>query len=537
MIEDRLRSALHTEVDRVDALGAIDRAVLKRARRRVALSSGALSLVVLAFIGATAWVAMQPRLESLPARQDQGAEWESLPTAPIEGRSGHVSVSTGTELIVWGGSDGSDDPAGLVDGAAFDYGSRSWRTLAGAPLQVSNGRSAVWTGAEMIVWGGEVGDGSHGRPDNGAAYDPSSDSWRELASSPYWSLASHSAIWTGTEVIVWGGVTESGSATASGAAYDPRSNSWRSLSEAPIAGRHRHAVVWTGTEMIVWGGVDVSGDPLADGAAYDPKNDSWRELSPAPLSERDSPAAVWTGSEMIVWGGMSEEGGRVDGAAYDPATDSWLEIPRSPVGGGFPALPIPIAWNGQQMAVVGAGGDVALYSPEDNNWTPLPDPPAGRVMAPSLVAEGDGVVLWGGADPSGGESSSEGAVLHFSDTPEEDGEDDEKARKEEIEPVRATVFLENGVKRADRRSFTNKLAEIDGIANFEFVSKREAFKRFKKKYQDQPEYWENLPKDALPAYFMVTLSDQADISRIVELLEGLRGVDEVLTETTEAGDL
>ncbi len=81
------------------------------------------------------------------------------------------------------------------------------------------------------------------------------------------------------------------------------------------------AMVWTGNEMIVWGG----GNP-GRGAKYYPETDTW-----IPISSTNAPtttgSAVWTGSEMIVWVGANS--GR-----YNPATDSWTTIPNGPAGGG-----------------------------------------------------------------------------------------------------------------------------------------------------------------------------------------------------------
>ena len=72
------------------------------------------------------------------------------------------------------------------------------------------------------------------------------------------------------------------------------------LTNAPAA-RCAHTAVWTGSEMIVWGGDGVTF--LNTGGRYNPSTDSWTATSTtnAPVPERHT--AVWTGSEMIVWGG------------------------------------------------------------------------------------------------------------------------------------------------------------------------------------------------------------------------------------------
>src|SRR5207247_2827499 len=77
-----------------------------------------------------------------------------------------------------------------------------------------------------------------------------------------------------------------------------------STTNAP-SGRDVHTAIWTGSEMIVWGGGNGSG-ALNTGGRYNPTTDSSTATSPtnAPAA-RASHTAVWTGSEMIVWGGGS----------------------------------------------------------------------------------------------------------------------------------------------------------------------------------------------------------------------------------------
>jgi hypothetical protein len=138
--------------------------------------------------------------------------------------------------------------------------------------------------------------------------------------------ASHTAVWTGSEMIVWGGY--GGSYFNTGGRYNPSTDSWAAISNvnAPSA-RGGHTAVWTGDEMIVWGGDD--GMSLNTGGRYNPATNTWTATSTtnAPLG-RVFHTAVWSGSQMIVWGGWGEvefnTGGR-----YDPSTDSWTAIAPS----------------------------------------------------------------------------------------------------------------------------------------------------------------------------------------------------------------
>ena len=90
----------------------------------------------------------------------------------------------------------------------------------------------------------------------------------------------------------------------------------------PIAADY-HTAVWTGSEMIVWGGSGISG-VLNTGGRYNPSTDSWTATSTtnAP-SAREVHTAVWTGSEMIVWGGYAAASLLNTGGRYNPSTNTW----------------------------------------------------------------------------------------------------------------------------------------------------------------------------------------------------------------------
>ncbi len=347
--------------------------------------------LVLIWMGADRSVAIaQTALERQPTKglECVNDTWvaTSLINAPSP-RADHTAVWTGSEMIIWGGLYNDYHEAYALDtGARYDPATDTWTptTLDGAPT-ARFGHTAVWTGTEMIIFGGIS--------NTGARYDPSTDTWTptSLINAPF-PRGFHSAVWTGTEMIVWGGA-----ATNSGR-YNPATDTW-ATSETPGYQTRYPAAVWTGTEMIVWGGAIDSG-PVDTGQRYDPASEYW-----TPTSRVDAPSArkwhtgVWTGSEMIVWGGNS--GGKVDppldtGGRYDPLTDTWA---ATSLGGGGRYSHTAV-WTGTEMIIWGgqAGGSTgSRYDPVNDSWVPTSgvDAPDGR-MQHTAVWTGTEMIVWGG---------------------------------------------------------------------------------------------------------------------------------------------
>ena len=338
-------------------------------------------------------------------------------------RSGHAAVWTGAEMIVWGGCDGSLCAGSVTrfgDGGRYDPMADAWQpvTTAGAPAARAD-HTAVWTGAEMIVWGGRGQDNlDH---DTGGRYDPMADAWSPTstvgAPSP---RVDHRAVWTGTEMIVWGRLDPLG--RKSGGRYDPESDSWVPTSvNDPRRPRGKHLAVWTGSEMLLWGG-SVGGGLSGVGDSYDPATDSWTPMSDAgePTNREHGSAAVWTGTEMIVWGGQIGTTLFATGGRYDPTTDSWQ--PTATVNAPPKRAYQAMVWTGTRMFVWGGISESSvtatggLYDPASDSWTPtsLVGAPAARSYTPG-VWTGSRVIIWGGWDGSQ-DIASGGAYDPFADS-------------------------------------------------------------------------------------------------------------------------
>lgn len=330
----------------------------------------------------------------LPAVSDQGGctnnTWTATTTAHApSARYGHTAVWSGTEMIVWGGWDGFDFSNA---GGRYNPSTDSWAatSTANAPWGRSK-HTAVWTGTEMIVWGGND-------LDTGGRYNPTTNTWTATSTinAPF-GRSLHTAVWTGNEMIIWGGDWNTGGR------YNPRTDTWRptSTTNAP-SGRSLHTAVWTGNEMIVWGGSGGS-----TGGRYNPLTDSWTSTNTtnAPAAYY-SHTAVWTGSEMITWGGGDRNNFLFNtGGRYNPATNSWTatSTARAPAARFAHAS----VWTGSEMIVWGGSDGTnsfntgGRYSPGANSWT---DTSTNNAPSPrarhTAVWTGNEMIIWGGIGTS-----------------------------------------------------------------------------------------------------------------------------------------
>jgi hypothetical protein len=345
--------------------------------------------------------AVAQTLESLPvARSRSGATAEAIDSCRPddtwnnqslddfpEGRRGHVAVWTGAEMIVWGGDLFADE--GPHTGARYDPLLDHWTMVSRAGSPAANVQ-AVWTGGEMIVWPRTVGP-APGR------YSPATDTWQPVSLTGAPTPASSQVVaWVGGRMVVWDGVA------VQGRRYDPGTDTWAPISTlaAPVA-RTTPAAVAAGGELLVWGGnVPNTTVPLNSGARYDAAADLWR-----PMGTVGAPAggigyaAVWTGSRAIVW--RSADGGGL----YDPGADSWSTM--SAAGQPSPRSSPSTVWAGGRMIVWGgratSSGASLLsggrYDPATNAWasTSTVGAPAPRYRH-AAVWDGARMIIWGGED-------------------------------------------------------------------------------------------------------------------------------------------
>jgi hypothetical protein len=362
-------------------------------------------------------------LPSATAAQLARGHWRQLPAVP-GGRGIAAIVWAGDQLLVWGdGSDGTDLRALRAGGWSYDARSGRWRPLPPAPMAVDFPQ-AVWTGREVLVVSpiSTREDPAH----IGLAYDPARRTWRRLPGAPLppaGRLGSRlwTSGWTGRELVVVTGYGSLQQQPLRGAAYNPVTNRWRRLASSPtLAGSPQGAccALWAGTRLLVWTdwnrGEPQPPPPRGERTAlwaYDPAADHWTVL-PAPSDQTRRQLywyqVVWTGQGLIgtdAWVRYDPEHDRLTPIA-PPLAQRTVTVGSAWTGAALVAATIGehvTIKNGKAVVVVNGKPttrpgrvDLLAWDPPTDRWLRLglPTPAPGWVV----FWTGLGLLVWNGDD-------------------------------------------------------------------------------------------------------------------------------------------
>jgi len=328
--------------------------------------------------------------------------WSLLPPAPIDGRDSATIVWTGREMLVWGGASGRSGGVLHADGASYDPQAGRWSPLPPAPLAARTGQAAVWTGRELVVWGGYtgLGPGRWAITATGAAYDPRARRWRALAPAPLTARVHAAAVWTGQEVVILGGqpavITDRLRGYHDGAAWDPATDHWRRLPSSPLRIQPLLGVtkaVWTGSAVLVFHEFGITDDPQAlQVEALDPVTGSWRSVDNC-----GGPGWVQAGypaGDQLFFPPYES----ATGYLFDPRSERWQPIPPSSIDSQMG----PGAWTGQRYYALNTGeigrvqpGDGTVWDLRSNTWQRLPRAPYGPSLYNDSIWTGHEMIHWG----------------------------------------------------------------------------------------------------------------------------------------------
>ena len=292
-----------------------------------------------------------------------------LDPGPLDPRRSADLIWTGEEMIVWGGKQSPEGLPSLVDGAAFNPSTNEWRMLATFPLQGPAATRAVWADGEMIVVapGGTFG------------YDSATDSWRIIADGVLPSEWHDRMLYADGTIYVWAspGLVN---------VLDLAKGGWRplevpeSLNPHPAFGVLRYAD--NGVVAIVLEGNQCSGKSY-----YQLAGDDWvpwpdAELAAAQIADCSlANQSVSLDGALVVW---DQEGH--SSAMLDSSVGAWWEIDPIPMG-AINAASGPVEMDADHF-LVPRWDEAAIFDASSESWT--------RVELPGVAS--DAGMIWTGAE-------------------------------------------------------------------------------------------------------------------------------------------
>jgi hypothetical protein len=327
--------------------------------------------------------------------------WQRLPDLPLDPRSGPVIAWTGAEVLVVGGDTGPPcaPNASCVarehyarDGVRLAIEGTSWRRMADAPVDIpAYSQSAMIDGSLYVV-----------TRDALLGYDVATDTWSEIPTPPGFSEGA--LIADGHRLVVASGSDEQ--RPQPDRIYDPRSKQWSTLPDDPIGPAFDRvvtaipgALVLTAKKLVDNPGAD--GPALVLAARFDEDTQAWTRLPDS--DQLGGWAWTWTGRRLVdpTLGGA--DGGEVGnygrtipmGGILDPAAGRWSRLPRAPKQGtgGW-----PVAALGGRFVAVGGW----TYDDESETWAEVPRPSGAPEQPGAAVWADDRLVVVGGLDPDAG---------------------------------------------------------------------------------------------------------------------------------------
>ncbi len=298
-----------------------------------------------------------------------------LDPGPLSQRLAADLMWTGEEMIVWGGQQTLESFPPLVDGAAFNPETNTWRMLAESPLQGPKATRAIWAGDEMLVLSS---DGVFG-------YEPRTDSWRTVSSeSMVRNVSPGRVIYVDGIIYVWDGAADFH-------VLEVATGEWSAFSapdSSPTHGDEYFGVLRAVEEDVI--AIVVSG-----GRCFGMEflnflkvvGTQWDALpAPSELSCSLANQTAAAGDSLIVW----EEQGHTS-FGFSPVDGAWRPIPAIPLGGmEGPSGPVPMD---DDRFMVPRWGEGAIFDATTETWTLVRFP--GQGYDAEIIWTGEEFLAWG----------------------------------------------------------------------------------------------------------------------------------------------
>jgi N-acetylneuraminic acid mutarotase len=246
--------------------------------------------------------------------QTGGGEWQTFAYMPSERQELATAVLNG-KIYVIAGLNAEGLSTDTVD--VYNPATDTWASAHPIPIAMNHNSAAVAAGKLYSFGGGNI---------RTFVYDPTSDSWSEVASA-HFQHGGTAAVGVINDKIYVAGGTGGNALQTELEVYDPVANTWTNLAPMHVPRNHCAGGVINGKFYVAAGRGSTNAETALEG--YDPQSNSWTTLNPMPTGRSGVAAGVVHG-ELYVFGGEVPGGLRAEVEVYDPASNSWRRVQDMP---------------------------------------------------------------------------------------------------------------------------------------------------------------------------------------------------------------
>ncbi len=242
---------------------------------------------------------------SLLAYHPDDDRWERLSLPEPKPETGRLAAA-GDRVVLYQPT----QEHGLAGDWLYDPPTATWTEIPLDPLQPAFDRTPVWTGAELVLVGIEVGAAGEAEPGvyAAAAYDPATAEWRRLPDSeiagwtPDWHLVGDRLVNPSPGTGDGGTINNWGRSYPFGGNLDPATGTWLELPQPE------------GPPGDLIGHPAAGGDLLlsSSGWVLDTSSSSWTPVSRPAGGPVTGGAVDWAGEQLVLWGGVHWNGSKWD---------------------------------------------------------------------------------------------------------------------------------------------------------------------------------------------------------------------------------
>jgi hypothetical protein len=353
-------------------------------------------------------------------REDAAQSWRRLPDPPLTPRDHAVVVGVGERMVVVGGWEFLCPPSAdcatpeaplLDDGAVYDPATDSWTTIASPPFGVRRQEyaTAALDGSAYLLTGCADGPMCAARP-RLLSYDLAADRWTDHGPVPGPQHYRHVAR-VGRTLLVYSGSDEYG--VVADLVFDPARSTWTELPDDPLPRTYDRFIVPVGDQLVLTGSsiaaLESGEESTKLAARLDLAAGEWRALPDAPGQGYQ---LLRTDRGPLLNGHFIDSSGWI----LDPDTWTWSALPdetgeHSDLSGVLDrdraTYDIP-----NSVGQMASSRRVFVYDTVTKEFARVPAPPGRRdVHDDSSTALGRDLFVFGGQQWTGDGLTGEGELV------------------------------------------------------------------------------------------------------------------------------